>query len=40
MRSSGSGAIKIIAEYKQKNNIKANRMNHMKRTFNKEGAVE
>lgn len=39
MRSSGGGEIKII-EHKQKNNIKTNRMNHMKRIFNKEAAVE
>lgn len=40
MRSSRGGEINIIVEYKQKNNIKSNRMNHVKRTFNKEAAME
>ena len=40
MSSNGGGETKIIKEFKQKNNMKINRMDRMKRTLNKEEAME
>lgn len=40
MSSNGGEETKIIKEFKQKNNMKVNRMDRMKRTLNKEEAME